>query len=269
MGSKLPTPRGRQALIEIYQYINLYQKRFPDNKTLSEILHVAPPRASNIKEDLRKKGYLVGKHGNEKLTNKAIEYLKNSENIPGYKIVLSANIPLAGEVSAGKGNKYDDLAVYVDEQDQPNNEISIPNLDNSSDKRIVALQVRGVSMESAGILDGDFVIVELMNKNDFLGIRESQIVVTEYLPKEDEDILDPELTDPTYLPLLGYTLKVYRGVYVDENGNKVYRLGRLRDYGQKNLHEIQTHVIKPLGIVIGVYRDTRLKGKLTKIFNLK
>src|ERR1051325_1447531 len=107
MNNILPTRRECQTLLEIFQYINLHQKEFPDNKTLSNILHVAPPRASQIKEKLRVKGYLVGKHGNEKLTTKAIEYLKNSEDIVGYKSILSVNIPLAGEVSAGRGNKYD------------------------------------------------------------------------------------------------------------------------------------------------------------------
>jgi hypothetical protein len=222
---------------------------------------VEPPRASKIKEDLRSKGYLMGKHGNERLTDRAIEYLKNSENIPGYKIVLSANIPLAGEVSAGRGNKYDDLAVFLDEYGEAMDEISIPNLGNSSDKRVIALRVRGISMESAGILDGDYVIVELKNKDEFLGIRESQIVVTEYLRTEDERLVEEEITDLSDLSLVGYTLKVYRGISLDKMGNKVYKLGRLRDYGQANPHEIQTRIIRPIGRVIGVYRDVGGKMK--------
>ena len=256
MSNKLPTPKEREALIEIYKFINAHNK-FPDNKTLSELLHVEPPRTSKIKEYLRTKGYLNGKGGNEKLTTKAIEYLTNSENTPGYRIVLSTIVPLTGEVSAGKGNQYDDLAVYLDEQDQTTNEISIPNLNGSSDKRIIAMRVRGISMESAGILDGDYVIVELKHKEEFLGIREGQIIVTEYLAKEDEQLLEEDSIDQ--LPLVGHTLKVYRGDFSDNYGNRIYKLGRLRDYGQQNPHEIQTRVIRPIGRVIGVYRDTSNK----------
>lgn len=256
MNNKLPTPKESQLLIEAYQHINIYQQ-FPDNETLSEVLHVEPPRISYMKGELRKKDFLEGKHGHEKLTNKAVDYLVNSKDIIGYKIVLSTFIPLAGEVSAGRGNKYDDLAVFLDESGEPTNEISIPNLGNSSDRRIIALRVRGISMESAGILDGDYVLVELKNKDEFLNVRERQIIVTEYLPREDEKLLDEDMLDFGNLSLVGYTLKVYRGVSLDKDGNKIYKLGRLRDYGQKNPHEIQTRIIRPIGRVIGVYRDTR------------
>src|SRR5688572_19427457 len=102
MNKKLPTPKEHQLLIEAYQHINLYQ-RFPDNETLSKNLHVEPPRISYMKGELRKKGYLEGRHGQEKLTTKAANYLINSEDIVGYKIVLSTFVPLAGEVSAGRG----------------------------------------------------------------------------------------------------------------------------------------------------------------------
>jgi SOS-response transcriptional repressor LexA len=258
MNKKLPTPKEHQLVIEVYQHINLHQ-RFPDNETLSEILHVEAPRISYMKGELREKGYLEGKHGHERLTTKAVNYLTNSKDIVGYKIVLSTFVPLAGEVSAGRGNRYDDLAVFLDEQGDPTDEVSIPNLGNSSDKKIVALRVRGVSMESAGILDGDYVIVELKNKDEFLGVSERQIIVTEYLSKEDENLLEEDMIDLSDISLVGYTLKVYHGVSIDKNGNKVYKLGRLRDYGQNNPHEIQTRVIRPIGSVIGVYRDTRTK----------
>ncbi len=259
MNHKLPTPKERQLLIESYQYINLHRK-FPDNEVLSEALHVEAPRVSKLKGELREKGYLDGKHGNEKLTGKAIQYLTDSRNIPGYKIVLNTFIPLAGEVSAGRATKFDDLAVFLDDQGEATEEIAIPNLaTTSSDKRVVALRVRGISMESAGILDGDFVIVELKDKNELLGVRESQIIVTDYLSEEDESAVEEELTDLDNLPLIGYTLKVYRGISSDKSGKKVYKLGRLRDYGKPNPHEIKTRVIRPIGRVIGVYRDISQK----------
>jgi hypothetical protein len=214
-----------------------------------------------MKGKLREKGYLEGKHGQEKLTSDAVNYLTDSENIIGYKIVLSTFIPMAGEVSAGRGSKYDDLAVLLDEQGGTIDEIAVPNLGHSSDKRVIALRVRGISMESAGILDGDYVIVELKNKDEFYGIREGQIIVTEYLPKEAESLFEEDISDLSDfdLSLVGYTLKVYHGDSLDENGNKVYKLGRLRNYGKKNPHEIETRVIKTIGRVIGVYRDTSLK----------
>jgi len=73
--------------------------------------------------------------------------------------------------------------------------------------------------------------------------------------------------DPNDLPLVGYTLKVYRGRYRDKNGSTFHKLGRLRDYGQVNPYEIPTSVINTIGTVIGVYRDISQKGKLTKISN--
>lgn len=166
MKHELPTLKERELLILVHQYINAHRK-FPDNEILSRELHVQTPRISYIKGELREKGYLEGKHGTEKLTSKAITYLRDSQSISGYKIILSSFIPLVGEVSAGRGVKFDDLAVYLDQNDEPTEEISIPNLSNSSSQNIVALRVRGISMESAGIFDGDYVIVELKNKNDF------------------------------------------------------------------------------------------------------
>lgn len=186
-----------------------------------------------------------------KLTSKALDFFNRENKIAGFRAVLSAYLPLYGEVSAGRGRQFDDLAVYLDDtnNDDTLSSVAIPNIIGRTDEKLGVLRVRGVSMENAGILNDDYVIVKL--KKDY---EEGQIVVAKYLSEDDEGIYDEELYAFTEIELTGPTLKVYRGEIMI-NGEKKMKLGRLRDYGQINPFEIKTKHMEVIGIVIGIYRD--------------
>jgi SOS-response transcriptional repressor LexA len=250
------TRKELELLKSIYEYINSNRK-FPDNNVLAQELNVETPRISRLKKGLRQKGFLEGKQGTEVLTTLAINYLKNANSLPGFRAISSTYIPLIGEVSAGKGERFENLAVFINDGEDfdlaPN--LPIPNLQSTKDNSVVALKVKGISMESVGILDGDFVIIELKGKRELWGIKNNQIIVARYLPENEQTQSDEDI-NLDELPFNGYTLKVYKGEYFDFKG-KYVKLGRFRDYGQKNPHEIKTRAIRMIGKVIGVYRDIK------------
>ncbi len=246
------TKGENQLLQTIYDCIN-ETLEFPDGPLLAYKLNLSRQRISNIKRTLREKGYLKGKRRNTQLTKKAIQVLKAPPDVPGFRSVSNTYVPLLGEVSAGTGDQFDDLAVYINETDDSSLEsIAIPQVD--ADANVIAMQVKGDSMVDAGILDGDFVIVEL--EEGLRLMEENQIIIARYLPKYAEEILDEDedIVDTDSLILVGPTLKVYKGQYFDSDHKPYYRLGRVKDYGKKNPYEIETRILKKVGRVIGVYR---------------
>lgn len=240
----------RERLRIVYDHVN-ERGEFPDNTWLAEELGVSVQGVCNFKRRLRQKGYLQGKYGTEGLTEKAIQFLSQDIELPGYRAVVSAYIPLVGEVSAGRGSQFDELAVYINESDESTLEsIAVPQTEAQGN--VVAMRVRGNSMEDTGIFDGDYVIVELGDNVRL--INENQIIVARYLPQYEEDMLDEDMIDSSSIELVGPTLKVYKGQYIDSDNKLCYRLGRVKDYGQKNPHEIKTRILEQIGHVIGVYR---------------
>jgi len=233
----------------IYDFVT-QNHEFPSNSWLGKQLLIESPRVSNLKSELRNIGYLKGKYSRTTLTKKAEDFLQDNKNANS-KTVISSYIPLGGEVSAGKGVLYDDLAVYLENisNTEELETVAIPQISKADS--VIALKVRGVSMESAGIMDGDYVIVELIK--EIWRIGEGQIIVARYLEASpDIDTNEYDDIDPY---LIGFTLKVYRGEFEDNEKGKYYRLGKIRDYGNQNPFEIKAKVIQPVGKVIGVYRN--------------
>jgi len=243
------TKKQIELLKLIYEYVS-ENGEFPSNSWLARKMHVVPSRVSNIFEELRNKGCLEGKYGGTTLTDEAIEFL-NTETITGYRAVVNTYIPLLGEVSAGRGAQYDDLAVYAEELDDFTGlkTVSVPQIDDPTN--VVAFRVRGKSMETAGILDEDIIIVELRDATR--GFADGQIIVAKYLPENADGYADEDDIDLPDSSLIGLTLKVYKGDFI-KNGKKHYRLGRIRDYGKKNPYEIITRALQSIGLVRGVYR---------------
>jgi hypothetical protein len=165
--------------------------------------------------------------------------------------------PLLAEVGASNDTTLeDDLAFYG--EDGLNGEfgetIFIPQVPSGA--RIAVLRVKGTSMNDEGVWEGDYVIVELMDGAQI--VRENTMIVTRYLSEEDAVLADEgdshDIIKAGNIPLRGPTLKIFKGQYQDSNGCRRYRLGRTRDDGKRNSHEIRAVVIEPVGRVLAIHR---------------
>lgn len=163
----------------------------------------------------------------------------------------SVNIPVLGQVSAGNSDEFE-LNLHSEyPNDDTLSNVPIPNIEYRAN--FVALEVVGNSMESEGIVSGDYIIVELIQ--DTIGSWiENRMLVAYYLTQRDEEMLDTELVEPSSLNLTGPTLKIFKGSYLDRNNRVYYRLGRVKDNDETNPYEIETRILRPIGLVIGVYR---------------
>lgn len=163
---------------------------------------------------------------------------------------VSGQIRLLGEVAAGRGTQGEELVLYAsDESDITVGKETIPFL--STEANIVALRVRGTSMERDGILDGDYLIVEL--SSDLASVKEGQMIVAKYLAKEKELYAESNLDD---LDFIGPTLKIFGGITTDYKGRKYYRLGWSKG-NEENPHTILTSGLSLVGIVREVHRTAK------------
>lgn len=226
---------------------------FPPNKWFFKTLDgISSSQVSDYKRRLRNKGFFSGSHNQITFTPKAKLLLSNPEFVQQYREVIPTHLPLIGEVSAGRATQLHDLAVYTndfEERDYSNCEtIPIPNLSKSKD--VVVLRVKGNSMVKAGVLNGDFAIVERKESEPQI----NEIIVARYLPEiynEDEEINVDEMD------LKGPTLKRYKGSTPTSNKQVLYYLGGLTAQEYNDVEEIITRKIVPIGKVIGFYRPIK------------
>lgn len=167
---------------------------------------------------------------------------------------------LFGDVGASKVAMLGDDLAYYGEDDldgELGRSILIPEVPPGAN--VVVLRVKGASMNDEGVLEGDYVIVELMDGAHV--IRENTMIVTWYLSEEDAALADEgdsyDIIKAGNIPLRGPTLKIFKGHYQDSNGCRRYLLGRTRDDGKRNSHEIRAVVIQPVGRALAIHRVLR------------
>lgn len=241
MNDKPPTPRQREFLLHAYEYFR-ENGRFPSNFWIGQQLKLNSSGISNLKHDLKEKGYIQENFGIVSFTEKASEYLASLRN--DLKVVIPLQIPVLGKVQAGP-KKQDEMAVVMLNSIDDAPTITVPYSDINS--TIFALQVEGQSMEREHIFDGDYVIVEEFGINE--GPKQNEMIVTMYLPPDVEPY--EEWNDEW---LDGPTVKFYFST--EEGGELVYRLSSLKDI-RRNPYTIKTRYIRPVGRVIGVYRTVK------------
>ena len=170
------------------------------------------------------------------LTVKGKEYVRSHY---GPFVVKSVGIRVQGIAKAGPVN----VDINIDDFDNPSeNTINIPSLSSND---VFALKVSGNSMRREGIFEGDYVIVE---KQDSLWWPSPQdMIVTRYLPSDADYVAVSQISPSDYL---GPVLKIYIK-RVGENGCE---LG-WRRFNEDNQYIIQALDLKPVGKVIGVYRN--------------
>lgn len=198
---------------------------------------------SNAKKWLREHGYTNEK---DALTEKGQKYI-HFKSTP--LIVQSTVVCVQGMVKAGPADN--DVHVEIDELREPSGDILfLPDV--PQDRECFAVKVEGKSMEEMGIFSGDYVIVEI--QNSMWKPEPNDMIVTRYLPHDPNRSEEYEPSDDDYV---GPVVKVYKKKF----GERGYQLG-WRKFNERNPYSINADALKPIGKVIGVYRDYR-KSKPT------
>ena len=139
---------------------------------------------------------------------RAIEILDPSDDLLLAK-KKTVDIPIVGTVTAGMP-----ILAFDNIEDT----FPLP-LDFAKDKDLFILKVKGESMINAGILDGDFVIIEkrssARNGDKVLALIGDEATIKTYYKEEDRFRLQPEneFMDPIYtkeLRILGHIVGLYR-----------------------------------------------------------
>jgi SOS-response transcriptional repressor LexA len=219
-------PRFHETLKAISDYIETFGKPpYRSNKWLSEQTGHGSNHITQIKRELVKLKLITA---NTDLTPKGREYVRNHF---GPFVVKSVSIHVQGKASAGPS----EVSINLDDLDFPSTQvIDVPSV---SSKDVFALKVEGLSMVQEGILEGDYVIVE---KQDSLWWPEPQdMIVTMYVPDSG-----------TTTEFLGPVLKIYLKRY----GERGCELG-WHKANETNIYKIKARDLRPLGKVIGIYRD--------------
>lgn len=243
------TPQQEALLKLIYDHIN-QKGGFPDNTWLARKMGISQSGISNLKSRLIANGFLENNEGQFRLAEKALLFLKSGDGVPGHREVFSVYVPLFGEVKAGRANA-EELREYTSSLgDYATQTVPIPPQMNMGAK-VAVLKVVGDSMTSEGILDGDYVVVELTEDLKYL---ENKLIAARYLLPED-DVDDIDTVDLSSLPLRGFTLKVFKRTITAPDGTILYYiLSRRKVTIEKYPYEIKTRVMRPVGRVLGVYR---------------
>ncbi len=198
--SAYPGLNTKQALV--FEYIcDFYaDNNFPPTvREICEGLHI--PSTSTVYyclKALEQTGYINTNGGKMR----AIELLKNARNNndPGEKREM-VSAPVIGEIAAGTPilateNIIDYFPVDIDTF-HPINEVFI-------------LRVKGESMIEAGILDGDYVIVEKRdtaeNGDIVAAIIDNEATVKRYFKEDDHIRLQPE--NPSFTPIIVKDLRI-------------------------------------------------------------
>ncbi|MBL7575085.1 repressor LexA [Peptoniphilus asaccharolyticus DSM 20463] len=196
--------RERDVLFYLIQQIQL--KGYPP--TVREICQQLNIKSTSTVhgslEKLEIKGYIK----KDPTKPRAIEILNNSEDVFLNK-KKTVDIPIVGQVSAGAPI----LAFENIEDTYP-----LP-IEFAQDRNLFILKIVGESMINAGILDGDFVIIEkrdfAKNGDKVLALIGEDSTVKTFYKEKDGFRLQPEndFMEPIYvkdLKILGVVVGLYR-----------------------------------------------------------
>ena len=180
----------RRAILE---FIVAYQREKDFPPTIREIgTHVglsAPATVKNHIDVLRKAGYIVSNPNQPRTIQVHLDEPTTTATEPA-SITSIRRIPFIGDVAAGTG---------VLAAESHSEEMDIPE-QFAGRRESFVLQVRGESMIEAGILPGDYLVVERQNVADkgaivVAGIPGEEATVKRYFPQGSRVVLKPENKD--------------------------------------------------------------------------
>jgi len=149
---KGPTERQKEVLDFIAAYINIHTYP-PTIREVADYFSISIKGASDHLAALRKKGLL--KQGDKKYRTMELVRSGDEEDF--------AEIPLLGTVAAGRP------ILALENMD---GSIKLHRTFISGNAKYFALKVKGDSMESAGIMDGDIAVIQQQN-----AVRNGEIAV--------------------------------------------------------------------------------------------
>lgn len=155
--------------------------------------------------------------------------------------VNGVEIRVQGSVSASPS---EDLLVNLEDLDIPSEDtILLPNSSPTQDT--FALRVSGPSMKEVGIFDGDYAIVEMQ---DSLWWPDPQdVIIANYLPHDPKRSRDYK---PNQADFIGPVIKVYKCRFQERGCELGWRRAN-----EKNPYIIYADELRPIGKVIGIYRN--------------
>jgi SOS-response transcriptional repressor LexA len=251
MTKKPPSPREREILLCIHRYASEHDGNAPTPREIAVEIGI------NLKYVLTIIGRLKLKELVRRIDERVLLIMDNVEEYligAGLPIrplsVVPAQLLCRGKVKAGRTGT---VVIFDDRNDRLHR---IP--DANLEKETYLLEVVGRSMEHEKIFEGDFIVVE-----SFSGIErpaEGEIIVANYIEyEEDANNFD----DSTQLSPLDYqdlTVKVFVGeIPVAPGEQKLWQLSWKKEK-EINPYEIKAIGLRPIGRVIGVYRDLRKRN---------
>jgi len=180
---KGPTERQKEVLDFIAAYINIHAYP-PTIREVADYFSISIKGASDHLAALRKKGLL--KQGDKKYRTMELVRSGNEEDF--------AEIPILGTVAAGRP------ILALENMD---GSIKMHRTFISSKAKYFALKVKGDSMESAGIMDGDIAVIQQQNtvrNGEIAVVMLDEAVTIKTFYRESARIrLQPE--NPKYSPI--------------------------------------------------------------------
>lgn len=245
------TPKEYLLLEAIVQYLALHGRPPParSNRWLMEQTGLSSNSISNLKRRLKEKGCL---DENFRLTTRGENYLlaqrqaSMQASLSSGSLTLSTTgaIPVRGVVQANPAVlELDGFRVEWDASDEAQAEYSGINLATGRD--VVALRVTGRGLQDEGIYDGDWLVVEKWKS----GLpRPGEMIVAGYLPASSTQAFRESEWGDFLGPIVAFFEEA-----AGEQGSWAGRLvwGRRGPYRQ----EITVHALRPIGKVVGLYRE--------------
>jgi repressor LexA len=180
---KGPTERQKEVLDFIAAYINIHTYP-PTIREVADYFSISIKGASDHLAALRKKGLL--KQGDKKYRTMELVRSGNEEDF--------AEIPILGTVAAGRP------ILALENMD---GSIKMHRTFISGNAKYFALKVKGDSMESAGIMDGDIAVIQQQNtvrNGEIAVVMLDEAVTIKTFYRESARIrLQPE--NPKYSPI--------------------------------------------------------------------
>ncbi|MCH3963839.1 MAG: transcriptional repressor LexA [Clostridium sp.] len=201
----LEKKQGSERRLQIYKYIKSYveQKGYPPS--VREICSAVGAKSTSTVhrhlERLEKDGY-IKRDATKPRTIEIVENLSNRKEM--------VNIPIIGTIAAGKPI----LAVENIEDTFP---LPIDYIKNRN--QLFMLKIHGESMIDAGILDGDFAIIEKTNSAEngevIAALIENEATLKRFFKESDHIRLQPEneTMEPIIVPdctIIGRLVGLYR-----------------------------------------------------------
>jgi repressor LexA len=184
------TQRQRDVLLFITEYINTHAYP-PTMREIGDNFSISVKGAYDHVEALRKKGFL--RLGDKR--SRTIEIIKHDQETDARAVANTlVAVPLLGTVAAGK-------PILAEE----NREGFIPVHQSLLKKnaKYFALKVRGDSMIGAGIMEGDFAVIEkresVENRDIVVAVVDEAATLKRFFKESNRVRLEPE--NPKYQPI--------------------------------------------------------------------